>query len=121
MRKKVFTWGFIIVFTGLQLVSVCALAGEETTADYLQGIGTKFGRGLWNVISSPAEIPCTVGDDLAADPQAGFFTGFGKGIVFMLRRILVGVTEVGTFIIPMERTIPPVCQKSAPADVQTQI
>jgi hypothetical protein len=43
--------------------------------------------------------------------RRGGFTGFGKGTVFMLRRILVGVTEVGTFVIPMERTIPRVCSE----------
>ena len=88
-------------------------AGEETTGDYLKAISTKFGRGLVNVVTSPAEIPCTIRDEMNPDGSLGtFFTGFGKGIVFMLRRILVGVTEVGTFVIPMERTIPPVCQKT---------
>ena len=88
-----------------------ALAQEETAGDYFRGIGTKFGRGLWNVITSPAEIPCTIKVEMDANSSTGFFTGFGKGTVFMLRRILVGVTEVGTFVIPMERTIPPVCHE----------
>lgn len=92
-----------------------SFAGEGTTGDYFSAIGTKFGRGLLNVISSPLEIPCGIADDMVARPAAGFFTGFGKGTVFMLRRILVGVTEVGTFMIPMERTIPPVCQEETPA------
>jgi len=84
-------------------------AAEETTGDYFKGIGTKFVRGLVNTLVSPAEIPCTIRRDMADNPRAGFFTGFGKGAVLMLRRILNGVTEVGTFIIPMEATIPPVC------------
>ena len=86
-------------------------AGEGTTGDYLKDIGTKFGRGLVNVVTSPVDIPCTMADEMADHPSTGFFTGFGKGAVFMLRRILVGVTEVGTFVIPMERTIPPVCHE----------
>lgn len=90
-----------------------AAASEETAGDYFYEIGTKFARGLGNVLSSPAEIPCTMAIDMRSEPVTGFFSGMGKGLVFMLRRILVGVTEVGTFIIPMERTIPPVCHEPA--------
>lgn len=86
-------------------------AAEQTTGDYFAEIGTKFGRGLVNVVTSPAEIPCTMKVDMDASGATGFFTGFGKGTAFMLRRILVGATEVGTFMIPMERTIPPVCRE----------
>lgn len=89
--------------------SVTALAGEGTTGDYLADIGTKFGRGLWNTVSSVAEIPCRISEDIKDQGGSGFFTGFGKGILWMLRRILNGVTEVGTFMIPMGPTIPPVC------------
>ncbi|MBI3313109.1 MAG: exosortase system-associated protein, TIGR04073 family [Candidatus Omnitrophica bacterium] len=92
------------------LISPWAIAGEGTTGDYMGQIGTKFGRGLVNVITSPAEIPCRMGDDMEVKGAAGFFTGFGKGIYYMLRRILNGVTEIGTFMIPGERDIPPVCQ-----------
>ena len=87
-------------------------AGEGTTGDYLVDIGTKFGRGLWNTVSSVAEIPCRTADDIQDKGGTGFFTGFGKGIFFMLRRILNGVTEVGTFMIPMGPTMPPVCSRS---------
>ncbi|HOW88558.1 MAG TPA: exosortase system-associated protein, TIGR04073 family, partial [Candidatus Omnitrophota bacterium] len=79
-------------------------AEEETVGDYMYGIGTKFGRGLENVVTSLAEVPCTVHSDMSDQGGAGFFSGFGKGTLFMLRRMLVGVTEVGTFFIPMERT-----------------
>ena len=89
-----------------------ALAGEGTMGDYFADIGTKIGRGLENVLTSPAEIPCTMHQEMGDKGGEGFFTGFGKGTVFMLRRIWVGVTEVGTFMIPMERTIPPVCPKT---------
>ena len=84
-------------------------AAEETTGDYLAEIGTKFGRGLENILTSPAEIPCAISEDIRETGAAGSLTGLGKGILFMGRRILVGVTEVGTFVIPMERTIAPVC------------
>ena len=85
-------------------------AGEGNAADYFQGIGTKFGRGLWNVVASPAEIPCTMRDDIKDKGGVGAATGFGKGLYYMLRRILNGVTEVGTFFMPAEADIKPVCQ-----------
>ena len=84
----------------------------ETAGDYAMAMGTKIGRGLENVVTSPAEIPCTMSADMhRGNSLAGFFTGFGKGTAFFLRRVLVGVTEVGTFMIPMERTIPRVCSE----------
>ena len=86
-------------------------AGEETTGDYAGGMGKQFVRGLGNIITSPAELPCTIGNEMSTSPSVGFFTGLGKGTVFMLRRILVGVCEVATFVLPSEPTLPPVCQK----------
>lgn len=104
-------FSFFILICFFSLCFPAFAAGEGTSGDYAKDIGTKFGRGLVNVVTSPAEIPCTIADDLSVHPDYGFFTGLGKGTVFMLRRILVGVTEVGTFMIPMERTIPPVCHE----------
>ena len=100
-----------VVLTGLVLFPAQVYSAEETAGDYMAAMGTKIGRGLENVVTSPAEIPCTMADDMHESAAAGFFTGFGKGTLFMLRRILVGVTEIGTFVIPMERTIPRVCSE----------
>ena len=113
MPVKKFVTGFFLASMTVAIISPHALAGEGTAGDYFRDIGTKFGRGLENVITSPAEIPCTMAEEIKNQGGAGTFSGFGKGIVFMLRRILVGVTEVGTFIIPMERTIPLVCHSSS--------
>lgn len=108
INKKSFC--FLLLFLSL---SVNGYAAEATTGDYLTDISIKFGRGLENILTSPAEIPCAMADDMReTSAVTGFFTGLGKGTVFMLRRILVGVTEVGTFVIPMERTIPRVCAKA---------
>ncbi len=109
MKKKFF---FSVVLAKFLLLNFLpqGFCGEGTTGDYMSGIGTKFGRGLLNVVSSPAEIPCTIRDDLKDNAGPGFFTGFGKGTAFFLRRVLVGATEVGTFMIPMEATLPPVCK-----------
>ena len=79
------------------------------------GIGTKFGRGLENVVTSFAEIPCTIHTDMKDQGGFGFCPGLGMGTVFMLRRMLIGVSEVGSFFIPMERTIPRVCHETKPA------
>jgi putative exosortase-associated protein (TIGR04073 family) len=98
---------FLFFFCGQPLLHAQATAG-----DYFYDISTKFGRGLLNVVTSPAELPCRIADDVKENPGTGAFTGLGKGVVFMLQRILVGVTEVGTFIIPAPRTIPPVCKES---------
>jgi len=109
MREKKST---AVIFTVFLLMAVQpALHAQATAGDYFQDIGTKFGRGLLNVVTSPAELPCQIRDDVRENAGTGAFTGFGKGILFMLQRILVGVTEVGTFMIPAERTIPPVCQE----------
>jgi len=99
----------------LTVLPVTFVSAEEATAgDYMYGIGTKFGRGLENVVTSFAEIPCTIHADMKDQGGAGFFSGFGMGTVYMLRRMLVGVTEVGTFFIPMDRTIPRVCHEAEP-------
>lgn len=99
------------LFCGV-LFSPFSWAAEETAGDYLHGIGIKFGRGLLNVLTSPAEIPCAVDMEREGSKIGGFFSGLGKGTGLMLRRILSGVTEVGTFMIPMEATLSPVCQES---------
>lgn len=92
-------------------------SGEGTAGDYFYGMGAQLGRGLVNVVSSPAEIPCTMTQDTKEQGASGLATGFGKGTFFMLRRILIGVSEIGTFILPTDRTIPPVCQEKPPASV----
>lgn len=92
-------------------------SGEETAGDYFYGMGAQLGRGLVNVVSSPAEIPCTMTQDTKEQGASGLATGFGKGTFYMLRRIVIGVSEIGTFILPAERTIPPVCQEKPSAAV----
>lgn len=114
MRRKI----LLFVLTAAVSLTFCfmpqALADEETAGDYFRGIGSKFGRGLVNVVTSPAEIPCRMADEMSESPAAGFFTGLGKGLGFMLRRLLVGVDEILTFFIPMEPDLPVVCHE-APA------
>ena len=106
MRLKIAVLFILFSVAGPSLVSA-----EGTAGDYMYDVGTKFGRGLENVVTSLAEIPCTTHAEMKDQGGSGFFPGLGKGTLFMLRRMLVGVTEVGTFFIPMERTIPRVCQE----------
>ena len=105
--RRVSGWLAVFFFSGLASL----FAEEATVGDYFHGIGTKFGRGLENTVTSLAEIPCAMAVEIKGQGAAGSFTGFGKGTLFMLRRLLVGVTEIGTFFIPMERTLPWVCRE----------
>jgi putative exosortase-associated protein (TIGR04073 family) len=114
-RTPLLVGGLLGIFLS---VSVAPAYAQSESADYGVGISTKFGRGLVNVLSSPAEIPCTIRDEVSERGAAGAGTGFFLGTWYFVRRALVGVTEVGTFMIPMEATIPPVCAKKAEAAVE---
>jgi putative exosortase-associated protein (TIGR04073 family) len=106
---------FVLAILTLSILNPWAFAGEGTAGDYFSGMGIQLGRGLWNVLSSPAEIPCTMRDDIQEKGGAEAAAGFGKGIAFFLRRVLVGVSEIATFMMPSEGTIPGVCsEKAAP-------
>jgi putative exosortase-associated protein (TIGR04073 family) len=109
----------LLIFLALSLGGVHppALYAQEA-ADYGVGVSTKFGRGLVNVLSSPLEIPCTIRDEVSERGAVGVATGLGLGIAYFARRVLVGVTEVGTFMIPMEATIPAVCAKKPEAQLE---
>ena len=104
------------IVTFFLLFVLLAAPAYAASADYGVGVSQKFGRGFLNVVSSPLEIPCTLRDEVSAQGGGGVATGFFKGIAFFVRRVLVGITEVGTFMIPMEATLPAVCaQKAKPA------
>jgi putative exosortase-associated protein (TIGR04073 family) len=105
---------FILMLLVTLLWAPSVFAEEATVGDYMYGVGTKFGRGLENIVTSFAEVPCTIRTDMKADGGSGFFPGLGMGTVFMLRRMFIGVCEVGSFFIPMERTIPRVCHETTP-------
>ena len=108
----------VLLWIALTMLPMTFVSAEEATVgDYMVGIGTKFGRGFENIVTSFVEIPCTIHADMKDQGGSGFFPGLGMGIVFMFRRLLIGVTEVGSFFIPMERTIPRVCHETKPAVV----
>ena len=109
MRLKIFAFFLVLAF----LFVPFAMA-DETVGDYFYSMGTQVGRGLENIVTSFAEIPCTIRTDMKEEGSSGFFVGLGMGPVYMLRRMLVGVLEVGTFFLPRDRTIPRVCQETKP-------
>ena len=114
--KKIFS--VLAVISLLIANPFAALAsGEGTSGDYASGMGVQFVRGLGNILSSPAEIPCTMSSDISEKGGVGVATGFGKGLAFMLRRIVVGVSEVGTFILPAPPVLPTVCTSPAKPQV----
>ncbi|OGW79043.1 MAG: hypothetical protein A2Z83_02150 [Omnitrophica bacterium GWA2_52_8] len=104
------------VLLGFLLVGLSFFPQQAQAAfsDYLHDIGTKFGRGVVNTVSSPFEVMCHTSKGIASrenNPYAGFFKGIGTGSVAFGKRLLIGVTQIGTFVIPMEEdaNIPPVC------------
>ncbi|MFH0984024.1 MAG: hypothetical protein V1882_00655 [Candidatus Omnitrophota bacterium] len=105
-------WIFLIV---LVMIPVGSVLAEGTFGDYMYGAGNQFGRGFENIVTSFAEIPCTIRSDMKDRGGSGFFPGLGMGTVYMMRRMLIGVCEVGSFFIPAERTIPRVCHEAKPA------
>ena len=114
MQKKI-ACSFAVFGLIFSTLFVPGAQAEGNAGDYFYGMGTQIVRGFENILTSPADIPCTMKTDINEQGGMGAVTGFGKGTLFMLRRILVGVCEVGTFVLPAERTIPPVCQEKKAA------
>lgn len=68
---------------------------------HAKGPFTKFGRGVTNIITSPAELvyqPMKMGQDNNA--LIALIGGIPKGIVFVPVRLLLGVYDLVTFPIP---------------------
>ncbi|PIQ85611.1 MAG: hypothetical protein COV74_07890 [Candidatus Omnitrophica bacterium CG11_big_fil_rev_8_21_14_0_20_45_26] len=61
----------------------------------------KLGRGMSNIVYSTLETPYRIGREMeVANPIAGFTSGLVKGVFWTVGRAVVGVIEVGTFLIP---------------------
>lgn len=74
---------------------------------YAEGSGpfTKFGRGVTNIILSPAELvyqPMKMGQDNNA--LIAIIGGIPKGIVFIPVRLLLGAYDLVTFLIPYPKS-----------------
>ena len=112
-RKK------IIVFVSAAVLTFSngGYAGEETFGDYSYDAAKQFGRGLVNIVSSLAEVPCTMKSDIQEKGGIGAATGLGTGLWYTVRRMLVGTTEVVTFFLPAPPVLSPVCQTKTPAGI----
>ena len=78
---------------------------------------TKFGRGMANIVISPAELytePILLSKD--HDTTTAFFGGLFKGVVMIVAREIVGIYEVVTFPLPIPKGYQPIIK---PATVFT--
>ncbi len=103
----------MVLLMAVSFSGVPAWAGEGTAGDYFTDMGKQLGRGVRDVVTSPAEIPCTMNTEIKSrGAGAGIFTGLGLGLVYMVKRIVIGVCDIGTFLIPRsEPAQPVVCSK----------
>jgi putative exosortase-associated protein (TIGR04073 family) len=95
MKKSMLVLG-IAAFILMNLITV-AVAAEDNAF-------TKFGRGMANVVISPAELyaqPVLLSKD--HEIPIAFFGGLFKGISMFLVREVVGVYEMVTFPIPLPK------------------
>ena len=70
---------------------------------------SKFGRGMANVVISPAELyaqPMLLSKTL--EPSIAVFGGFCKGVAMLIAREVVGVYEIVTFPIPIPKGYRPI-------------
>ena len=92
------------------LLSSVSLFLLFSTLSYADNIGQTMamgvGRGLVNIVTSPAELGHHIVYDTAKMNVLGVFTGLGKGLVFMLGRTVAGVSDVVTLgFIPPEYSL----------------
>lgn len=93
MRKS------IMIVVGV-FVSAFLIVGTA----HAKGPFTKFGRGLTNLITSPAELiyqPMAMGQD--NNSLVAIFGGIPKGVVFVPVRALLGAYDVATFYLPIPK------------------
>ncbi|MDP3920692.1 MAG: hypothetical protein Q8R76_07810 [Candidatus Omnitrophota bacterium] len=106
---------FISVFVlGASALAPLAFAGGEhggsqMSHGYVSDSIGKLGRGVVNIVTTPAELSCAIYYDFNDNAWTAPITGTVKGAVLMVRRALVGVAEVASFPIPSHEWIPKVC------------
>lgn len=70
---------------------------------------TKLGRGLCNILTSPLELPAQSSKLNNSDgPFAGVTVGVLKGLQMTVTRAVVGVYEVATFMLPIQKNSEPI-------------
>lgn len=111
--KRLMMWfGVAIVAVGLSHDAWANIPGtSDETRDngYINGILTKFGRGVSNIVTSPLELlrtPALVGR--RQGNLAGMTVGVAQGAWRTLERAAVGVFEVATFFAEVPDNFEPI-------------
>ncbi|MCZ6463653.1 MAG: exosortase system-associated protein, TIGR04073 family [Proteobacteria bacterium] len=104
----------IIAITLALFIPAAASAGTDRS--YPVKIGWKFGRGLYNIVKAPVEIPVNSykearGADLGGDNAGGIVLGYIVGVFtgtgYMMARVGTGVFDMTTFFWPTEALMKP--------------
>jgi putative exosortase-associated protein (TIGR04073 family) len=105
IRKIVFVCMAMVLLSGSSsLAVVCKDRGYAddhiTPICYWRGVSTKLVRGVTNTVTFPFEIPkqmvMTTLENPIAGPVIGVFVGVGMGV----SRLIYGVAEIATFLLP---------------------
>ncbi len=93
------------VITVLIFIFVISLAVPGYCGDPIR----KLGRGICNVFTCPLEVVKQTSDVANSDgPMAGATYGVLKGIGMMAIRVVVGVYETATFLVPFPKEYKPI-------------
>ena len=84
--KVLIIFSAVLIFFSSNLFA--ASAGET--------ISSGIGRGIVNMITSPAELPHHFIYDVEDQGAVGLLTGFGKGIFFTVDRLFAGLGDFVT-------------------------
>ncbi len=96
---------------GTKIAVVAALVLMLAGGNVYAGPFVKLGRGLTNIILSPGEIiyqPIKL--DQTNNTWVSWFGGVPKGILFFPLRLVVGVYDTVTFLIPYPKEYLPVME-----------
>ncbi len=105
MRRS---WLLVLAMGVLFGFSASASAEMERSA-YINGSMRKLGRGIANIVTSPAEIVRTaslVGRDKGVIAESS--VGIAQGLWRMVLRAATGVFEVGTFFLDVPKGFEPI-------------
>lgn len=98
--KRAVVFLTISLFIGHSAVLNAAEEEREYTAF------DKFSRGIFNVLTSPFEVPITVYDtSVEENPITGLLYGFPLGIAKGGIRLCIGAVEITTFPFPPYRPL----------------
>jgi len=79
----------------------CFTRGSISTSHGANNAGEKLARGTFNIWTGHYEFFDNIHNDLYYEGPLGFFSGFAKGIGAMTVRMLGGVYDMVTFLIPI--------------------